>query len=277
MGFRACPTREDPFETKVRETYRANVVGAPRAGIDPLDTLARQDDRVEPRGHLRHMFEGDPPGLPEVTRFPAAAMSGTRSSELKASLGLDLTSKFLTALGLPVPGAKLDATLWDGAKSLTFEVRDVLDNQVDIAELGKSIEGRLVADNAATSIFLTDPSQELLLITRTLTSPAFAVRATRSGGQSVSVAVDGIADLIGSASAKVSWKQEKDDWVSFQGTVPVTFGFSVVPCVIDPGRRLKFGLTRKDLTFGTPVLAQGDVAARPAIAGDGRTGLLSFD
>ena len=120
MAFRACPRKDDPFERQVRETYGANVVGAPRAGIDPMTTVARQDDRVESRGHLRYILEGDPPRFPPVTSSPAAAMSGARSAEVKAKLGLDLSANFLSALGLPVPGADLTATLWEGASTFAF-------------------------------------------------------------------------------------------------------------------------------------------------------------
>jgi hypothetical protein len=276
MAFRACPRKDDPFERKVRETYGANVVGAPRAGIDPLTTVAKQDDRVEPRGHLRYILEGDEPAFPPVTSFPAAAMSGTRSAEVKAKLGLDLSAKFLSALGLPVPGAEVTTTLWQGASVFTFEVRDVLDNQVDLAQLGQAINGRLVARNPATEIFLTDESQQLLLITRTLTTPTFAVRASGAGGQAVKIDIDGIADLVGSAHADVSWKGEHDDWVSFLGPAPVTFGFAVVPCYINPKRGLIFGLTSSDVKFGVPPKRVPVAESRPAIY-DGRAGLLSFD
>ena len=276
MAFRACPRRDDPFERRVRETYGANVVGAPRAGIDPLTTVARQDNRVEPRGHLRYILEGEPPGFPPVTSSPAAAMSGTRSAEVKAALGLDLSAKFLSALGLPVPGADLTATLWQGASTFTFEVRDVIDNQVDLAHLGQTINGRLVARTPATEIFLADETQPLLLITRTLTTPTFAVRATGTGGQTVKIAVDGISDLVGSAHADVSWKREHDNWVSFRGAAPITFGFAVVPCLIDPARRLMFGLTSSDVKWGEPPAAPPKVESRPVIA-DGRAGMLSFD
>lgn len=274
MAFRACPRKDDPFERKVREAYGANVVGAPRAGIEPLTTVARQDDRVEPRGHLRYILEGDGPELPPVTPSPAAAMSGTRSAEVKAKLGFDLSGNFLSALGLP--GADLAATLWEGASAFTFEVRDVMDNQVDLAQLGQAIKGRLVAQNPATDIFLTEEPQQLLLITRTLTTPTFAVRASGAGGQAVKVAVDGIPDLVGSAHADVSWKREHNDWVSFHGAAPVTFGFAVVPCFIDAARRLKFGLTISDVTFGKASIEMSKVESRPAIDDD-RAGLLSFD
>ncbi|WP_426562971.1 hypothetical protein ACPPVT_18830 [Angustibacter sp. McL0619] len=259
----------------MRELYGANVVGAPRAGIDPLLTVARQDDRLEPRGALKYILEGEP-DLPEVTSAPAPAMSGTRSSEVKARVGLDLSAHFLTALGLPVPGAEVTATLWDGATKFAFEVRDVLENQVDLAELARTIDGEVIADNAATSIFLSDASQQLLLVTRTLTATTFAARAGSAGGQTLGVSVDAVSDLIGKANADVSWKREKDDWVSFHGPVPVTFGFSVVPCIIGPDRRLKFGLTRKDLTFGVKNV-QPVIASVPAIAENGRVGIVQFE
>jgi hypothetical protein len=276
MGFRACARGADPFEKRVRESYGANVVGTPRAGIEPLLTVARQDDRVEPRGHLRHFFGGDPVELPAVTSAPAAGLSGTRSAEVKAGLGLDLSAGFLGALGLPIPGAQLSATVWDGATSFTFEVRDVLENQVDLAALAKAIDQRPVLNNAATAIFLNDPSQQLLLVTRTLTSPAFSVRATVAGGQAVNAEVDGIADLLGAASAQVSWKREKDDWLTFRGTSPVTFGFAVVPCLINVERRLAFGLSRKDLKFGAPP-EPAAVSSGPVMADGSRAGVLTFD
>lgn len=197
-------------------------------------------------------------------------------AEVRAKLGLDLSAKFLSALGLPVPGADLTATLWKGASTFTFEVRDVMDNQVDLAQLGQAINGRLVAQTPATEIFLTDETQQLLLITRTLTTPTFAVRASSAGGQAVKIAVDGITDLVGSAHADVSWKREHDNWVSFRGTAPVTFGFAVVPCLINAARQLIFGLTSSDVKFGEGPATAGKIKARPAI-NDGRAGLLSFD
>jgi hypothetical protein len=228
---------------------------------------------VEPRGHLKYYFEGEPPALPAIASFPVASLTGTRSAELKASLGLDLSANFLTALGLPVPGARLAATLWDGAAKFSFVVRDVTENLVDLAELGKAIDGLPVGDNATTSIFLTDASQELLLISRTLTAPSFAVRATHTGGQAFEAAVDGLADVLGEARAGVSWRAESDKWVSFRGPDPVTFAFAVVPCLIDPARRLRFGVSRRDLHYGGT--GSPEASVQPAI-GD-RAGLLSFD
>ncbi|MBZ5740289.1 gasdermin [Nocardioides mangrovi] len=272
MGFRACARKDDPFTTKVRDTYGANVVAAPRAGIEPLETLAVQDDRTEPRGHLRHLLDGEG-DLPAITSAAAVGLAGTRSAEVGAKLGAELSAKFLTALGVPVPGASVEATLWHGASGFTFEVRDVVEHQVDLAALGQAINGRTLARTPATEIFLEDRTQELVLITRTLASSSFAVRATGQGGQGVSVAVDGLADLVGAADASLTWERQHDDWVSFTGPEPVTFAFAVVPCLIQADLRLAFGLTRKNLTMA-PAAVGAAPTPRPAID---RAGLLTFD
>jgi hypothetical protein len=273
MSFLSCPRQDDPFTRKVRDTYRANVVGAPRAGIDPLGTLAVRGRKVEPRGQLHHLLDG-PLRLPPVTSAPAAALAGVRSTTVDVKLGLSLSATFLAALGVPVPGAEISASLWDGASGFSFEVRDVVEHQIDLGELGQRLQGHTLARTPATELFLTDHSVELLLITRTLTTASFSVRATRSGGQALGVTVDGLAKLLGKTKVDVSWKTEDDHSVTFTGQTPVTFAFAALPCAIDAARKLMFGLAKDDLKFAArPPEAEG-LKAAPAID---RLGLLSFD
>jgi hypothetical protein len=274
MSFLFCPRQDDPFTRQVRVTYRANVVGAPRAGIDPLSTLAVRGRKVEPRGQLRAMLDGGPVELPPVTSAETAGLTAVRSAAVDVRLGLSLSARFLAALGVPVPGGKVSASLWDGASSFSFGVRDVVEHQIDIGELGQRLNGRTLARTPATELFLTDHSVQLMLITRTLTTGSFTVRAVRNGGQSVQVAADGLATLLGKADADVSWKTEDDHSVTFTGQTPVTFAFSAVPCAIDAARNLMFGLARDDLTFAARRPSAGDPEDRPAID---RLGLLSFD
>jgi hypothetical protein len=273
MSFLSCPRQDDPFTRQVRDTYRANVVGAPRADIHPLDALAVQGRKVDLRGQLRYLIDG-PGRLPSATSAPAAALAGVRSTSVDVKVGLSLSAKFLAALGVPIPGAGISASLWQGASGFSFEVRDVEEHQVDLGELGQRLQGRTLAVTPATRLFLDDPSVELMLITRTLTTGSFSVRATRSGGQAVQVTVDGLASLIGKANADVSWKTEADHSVTFTGTIPVTFAFAAVPCAIDTARALVFGLARDNLTFGARPPEAARVEARPAVD---RLGLLSFD
>jgi hypothetical protein len=106
---------------------------------------------------------------------------------------------------VPVPGVDVTASLWKGASGFTFEVGDVMENQVDVARLGRALMGRRIERTPATAVFLDGDGTGLCLLTQTLTSRSFAVRGTSDRGQSVKVAVDAIRDLLGTASATVSW------------------------------------------------------------------------
>ena len=91
MGFRRCQ-QHDPFTRRVRDLYRANVVQAPRADIDPFDILAVKKRHVEPRGEILSIIAGaDSVELPVITSVAAAEMSGLRSTSLSADMGLSLT------------------------------------------------------------------------------------------------------------------------------------------------------------------------------------------
>jgi hypothetical protein len=272
MAFSPCTNQDDPFTRRVREAYSANVVAAPRAGIDPLDTLAVRRRRVEPRGRLEAMLDDLHVTFPEVQTAPAANLTGVRSASVDFELGLTLSAKFLAALGVPIPGADVTASLWQGASGFTFEVNDVSENQVDVAYLGRAIQGRRIERTPATGVFFSGDGTSLYLITRTLTSLSFAIRGTSSKGQSVKVAVDAVKDLLGEASTDVSWKAESEDSLAFSGKVPVTFAFAAVPCAIDAQGAIVFGLTSSDLTFGDQRAA--DATPVPLID---EAGLVDFD
>jgi hypothetical protein len=272
MGFVPCE-REDPFTRKVRDVYRANVVRAPRTGIAPLDVLAvGAQRRVEPRGRLDALLSDEAPGLPEPTSGEVADLRGQHSTTLDLSVGADLTATFLAALGLPVPGANAAVTLWDGARRMSFEVRDVVECRVDIARLGSALTDRRIARNAATEVFFAEPRVQMLVITRTLSSSRFAVHATGRRGQSAKVAVDGLAEIFGEATADVRWSVEGESTIAFQGRTPATFAFGAVPCALRSDATVVFGLEVTDKTFGAheAVIPQ----ERPAIDD---AGLLTFD
>jgi hypothetical protein len=272
MGFWRCD-REDPFTRKVRDVYHANVVRAPRTGIEPLDVLAvAPNRRVEARGRLATVLAGDPPKLPRPTSGLVADLRGQHSAALDVSVGADLTATFLAALGLPSPGANVTAALWKGARKLSFEVRDVTENKVDIAKLGSVLDGSPVGRNAATEVFFAEPKAQMLVITRTLSSARFAVHATSRKGQSAKVTVDGLAKVLGKAKADGGWEVEDESTIVFHGARPATFAFGAVPCAVQSDDTLVFGLEVTDKTFGA-----GDRVVpreRPAIED---AGLLVFD
>jgi hypothetical protein len=273
MGFRPCMTRDDPFTKQVRQTYRAAVVLAPRTGIEPLDALAvDKDRRVHERGRLANLIAGEVPALPQPRSEEVADLNGLRSAAVDVGLGAELSANFLAALGMPLPSASLEASLWKGASKLMFEIREVTQHNVDISQLGRDLEGRRIQRNATTDLFFTSSTTNLHIITRTLTSATFAVTATSSKGQSFQVGVDGLADVLGQAHGRVSWNVEQQSTLSFHGDKPATFAFSAVPCGVFEGGTFVFGLESADLTFGTR--QEVDLSPRPIVD---EPGLLFFD
>jgi hypothetical protein len=272
MGFAPC-AREDPFTRKVRDVYRANVVRAPRTGIAPLDVVAvGARRRVEPRGRLAALLTGDVPDLPRPTSGEVADLRGQRSTSLDLSVGVELTATFLAALGLPVPGTNVAATLWEGARKVSFEVRDVIERRIDIARLGTALTGCRIARNAATEVFFAEPKAQMLVITRTLSSAGFAVQATGRRGQSAKVAVDGLAEIFGEVTADARWSVEGESTIAFRGRTPATFAFGAVPCALRSDASVVFGLEVTDKTFGARDIVVPQ--ERPAIDD---IGLLTFD
>lgn len=141
MPFRRC-RQEDPFTARIRKVYGCNALRAPRSGIQPTDVLAVRKRHVERRGGLLPILERENAiELPPITSGPVSGMQGTRSAEVNAGFGVDLTATLLHSLGVPAPGASATANLWNGASAMAFEVRDVLQHEVDVGELGKALTG----------------------------------------------------------------------------------------------------------------------------------------
>jgi hypothetical protein len=272
MGFMPCSDQHDPFTKKVRSVYRAGVVRAPRTGIDPLDALAVRKTVVEQRGRLARMIAGDPPALPDPSHDEVAELRGQHSTAVDVGLGLDLTTKFLAALGLPIPSASVTGTLWKGAHQVEFEVRDVTQHQIDLSELGQALTGRHIVRNPATDVFFSDEKTRLMVITRTLMSSSFAVHAVRQGGQSLEVRVDALADFLGETHANAAWSLEGESTLSFRGTTAATFAFAAVPCAIAEDGTFIFGLEFADATMGDRPVPEP--VMRPVFD---TAGLLTFD
>lgn len=273
MGFQPCFTRDDPFTRQVRQTYRAAVVRAPRTGIQPLDALAvDKDRRVYPRGRLAKLIAGGTPTLPRPKSEQVAGLTGVRSAAVDVGLGAKLSANFLAALGVPLPSINLGASLWKGASGLVFEVREVTQHDIDISQLGQDLERRHIQRNATTDLFFSPSTTKLHVITRTLTSPSFAVTATNKKGQSIEVGADGVADFLGEVHGNVSWDIERQSTLTFRGTKPATFAFSAVPCGVFEDGTVVFGLESTDLTFGAS--ERVEPSPRPIVD---EPGLLFFD
>jgi hypothetical protein len=155
---------------------------------------------------------------------------------------------------------------------MRFEVRDVIQHQVDVSELGRALNGCRIVRNPATDVFFSDEKTRLLVITRTLTSACFAVHAFDKAGQSVKLQLEGLADILGGAKTNVSWTAEGSNTVAFHGKRSATFAFAAVPCAIAYDGTFVFGLESSDATMGQAAAPQPEMS--PVID---QPGLLTFD
>jgi hypothetical protein len=241
MAFWQC---EDPFVRKVRELYRANVIRAPRTGIIPFQVVARRGDHLERRGDLVSLIVGDDPvQLPTVESGIAADLSGESSASVDADLGLELTAKFLKALGVPIPGASVDVTFLERRSKIIFQVLNVREQSVNVSRLGTSLKGRRIdPDHPSAGVYFGEDKADLLVITRILTSPSFAVETERKRGSSAEINVDAIKDLIGEASVKFGYSRSDKSAVFFSGRQHAAFAFGAVPFHLEPDGSFKIGL-----------------------------------
>ena len=247
MAFLDC-NREDPFTKRVRKLYGANVIHAPRAGIDPLDVVARKDEHVEIRGELGPLVVGtEPLVLPPITNAVATDIAGINTAQVNGQLA----ARLLQGLGLPIPGASLDLSLWKGASRFSFDVRDVRERRIDIGALGQALRGCSIdPSHPAAAIFFANDGTEMHVISRTLVSHQVVVRGENEKGQAVDVSIDAIKDVFGAVNAKLEWKREATGVVSFRGARSVAFAFAAVRChLADDGTFRALGLEVRDASY----------------------------
>lgn len=278
MAFHPCD-HEDPWTRQVRESYAATIVRAPRVGLGPLTVLSRKDDRVQERGSIAPLLvDAADLALPSVQERAAAALSGGRTSSLRSSLGISLSASLLSGLGLPLPGSSLHGQLWKGAHTFSFEVRNVVERFVDLAQLGSALRGRAIdKDHPTAAVFFAEPDVQMCVITRALVSDELVIRAASKSGQAVDLSADG-GELLGSISSQVSWQVESDGGVAFHGPAPATFAVGQVPCNLQPSGAFTFGLEDTGASYfgGADAVDEGELLVMhlPVVEGDG---LLDLD
>ena len=245
MGLILC---SDPFVKSVRDVYRANVVSAPTVSLAPLQVVAQRGAQFDLRGDLAEILDGtDEVDLPVGKPSPVAALTGERTAGINVSLAAELSAKFLNGLGVPVPAAAIEATLFKGGEKVSFEVLHVQERAVDLGELGSRLAGRRInKENPAVSqlFFGPDPAR-MLLVTRVLQSPSFGVHVNGDSAVGVSIDVDAVKELLGKAGADVSWSATSTSSIVFTGKRPASFAFSVINCNLKPDGTMAFGMEVK--------------------------------
>lgn len=252
MGIQPCH-HEDPFVQAVRR-YGANVLSGPQTGVEPLAILlkAKRHNKAELRGMLSDIILDDSPiHWPSPKPQLAADLSGSRAVDVDAELALNLAGKFLKGLGVPLPDAKLDISIWKGASAFAFEIKDVIIHRILATELSESLAGRRIKRDASTEGFFSHWA-EMFVILRTLTSSEFTLTATSKHGQSIKVDISAIKDVLGESSGTVEWEVLAENSVAFKGPQPLVFAFAALPIGIHESGEIFLGSETSVSFFETP-------------------------
>lgn len=216
------PICKDPSITFLNQ-FGYNVVKLPRAGIDPLDVVGR-DDTTQLLGPLSAVWKSTLP--PPTPNPPQAAVNvnGQKTDKIDLKFGLKILENALKAFGATVPSL---GVAFNRARSVTFDFVNVTSTTVEPFDAGNYLAaGDLNTANPVVQHYFGDDAEAFLIID-VLKSDSITVTATDENGADISLDVPAIQATVG-ASVTVSKSASSSSTITFKGPTPVTFGFAAL-------------------------------------------------
>lgn len=214
----------DPFMNHLSD-YGYCVMRLPKADVKPLHVMTRQGKDLDRLGELTTILvTGNQIGVPPVEwDVRVANISGVQTSELTLGLGLSVLGTVIGAMG----GSKLGLDLkYQQAKTIMFEFSDVMEDRVQIAQLDQYLSN---ADVNPFSRYVEQLLEEddVYVITATLKTKKLTVEAKQSNGVGLDLGVPEIQGLVG-GNVKVTSQAANSSKLTYEGTLPLVFGFQAV-------------------------------------------------
>lgn len=226
------PFCKDPALTMLK-SKGYNVVRLPKADVLPTQLLVRKGNRLQRLGDLTSVFIPDPqvPAPQFSADNPGPNISGTKSADLDIGVGLNILSGLIASLG----GSTLALnTAYSRARSVQFEFTDTLENNAQMARLDQFLAAAQVSPFARAVSEMLE-SDDVFVITSTLKSNKINVRAKASDKTEVKLDVPVLQQAVG-GNMKVAANGASDTTVTYEGRVPLVFGFQAVRLIFDHGR-----------------------------------------
>ncbi len=233
MNMGILPSCKDPSLTTLKKKGY-NIVQLPRVDLLPTQLLVERKGRLQRMGELASVFVVDPngPGLPPIKPDKVGPnISGTQSADLDIGIGLNILGGLISALG----GSTLGISYaYAKASTIQFEFSSTLETSTELALVDQFLFGSKINPYArAVADMLND--DKVYVVTSTLKSNKISVTAKDSGKQSIGIDLPVIQNAIG-ANVKVGGNQASSGLVTFEGAVPLVFGFQAVQLVFDNGK-----------------------------------------
>ena len=213
-------SRPDPFLNLLKDIGFLPL-RLPRADVQPLQLLNTDGKKFSLLGDLTDAMSAGTAKLPAITVDikTAGQIQGTRSSTVKASLGIDILGNILGAL----TGTKLDVSAgFKDASTLTFEFADVTVSTVSIILLDKFLNTATI-DATAKQIKQMMQAGKVGVTTAVARSKKYIVTAQNDNGTDIKADVPVIKG-VASGNLSVSTAGSKNQKVVFEGPDAITFG-----------------------------------------------------
>jgi hypothetical protein len=208
------------------------VVRLPKADVRPLQIYSKKGNTLDRLGNLTTLFQtGSNIPLPQVTENTLAAdISGRRTSDLNIGLGISILESVLSAMG----GQSFDLHLkYKQAATLTFTFHDVLVDRIELVELDQYLVDADINPFSNYAAQLLD-DDNVYVTTDIIKSKKFTVEAKRSDGIALDLSIPEIQDIVG-GNVKISAKAGETSKLTYEGSIPLVFGFKAVQLFYDQG------------------------------------------
>lgn len=235
----------DPFLNYLK-SFGYCIVRLPKANIKPLQILSKRDGSLDQLGELTTLLRaGETIPPPPISKNIAMAnISGQRTSNISIGIGLSILGSILSAMG----GSRLGLdTKYQQAKTVVFEFHDVLEDKIELARLDQYLAD---ADVNPFSRYVTEllESDRLYIITSTIKSKKFTIEAKKSDGTTLDLSVPEVQDMVG-GNVKVSGQVALTSRLTYEGSLPLIFGFQAVQLFYDQGRYSAFELIQSGVSM----------------------------
>jgi hypothetical protein len=254
--------KKDPSVTYLNK-LGYNVVKLPRAGIEPMDVIGR-DQAMQWLGPIDSIWSSAIPKPRPGPAKPASAVNGQRTDALDLSAGLSILGSTLAAFGVSVPS--LDVA-YKNARAVQFSYNSVTITEVAPFSAGTYlVQGKLQSDNPAVKNYFLSGQATAYLITQVLKSNSLTVTATDSHGTAVSVDLSAFQGVDAKVGIKPS--NSSNSTVSFTGPDAITFGFAVQQIAREGDNWTLHGVAPSgDIAFGVSGIGaeQGSGSATPTV------------
>jgi hypothetical protein len=255
--------KKDPSITFLNK-FGYNVVKLPRAGIEPMDIIGK-DDTTQWLGPIRSVWAStaaDPVPLPPRA---ATAIDGQRSDKLDVAFGMRILANSLAAFGASVPSLDM---AYHRARRVEFAFSDVTSTAIVPLQAGNYLAaGALNQANPVVEHYFIGEEAEAYLIVDVLKSTSLTVSAVDEHGKEIGVDVPAIQAVVG-ASVKVVSSSAANSTIKYSGTTPVTFGFIVMEIQREGEKwRLQGAEASGGLAFGVHAMAAGKSEAPGILLG----------